>query len=57
VGRRHLSPLTGHPLDDAIIRRVSRRRQGCALMTQAANAAILFAASETEHDPYTGGAG
>ena len=31
-GRRRLSPLPGHPLDDAIIRRGPRRRQGCGLM-------------------------
>src|ERR1700758_881675 len=35
-GRRRLSPLSGHPLDLAIIRRVSLMRQGRGLMTEKA---------------------
>jgi hypothetical protein len=35
-GRRRLSPLSGHPLDLAIIRKVSPVGQGCGSMTQEA---------------------
>jgi hypothetical protein len=35
-GRRRLSPLSGHPLDWAIIRKVSPMRQGGGLMTEKA---------------------
>ena len=35
-GRRRLSPLSGHPLDSAIIRKLSPVRQGCGLMTEEA---------------------
>src|SRR5438067_11609711 len=35
-GRRRLSPLSGHPLDLAIIRRLSPAGQGCDLMREEA---------------------
>src|SRR5712672_1894971 len=35
-GRRPLSPLSGHPLDSAIIRKLYPVRQGCGLMTEEA---------------------
>ena len=38
-GRRRLSPLSGHPLDSAIIRKLSPVRQGCGLMTGGSRAA------------------
>jgi hypothetical protein len=39
-GRRRLSPLSGHPLDSAIIRKLSPVRQGCGLMTEEAAPAV-----------------
>jgi hypothetical protein len=42
-GRRRLSPLSGHPLDLAIIRKLSPVGQGCGLMTE--EAAVPFAGS------------
>jgi len=35
-GRRPLSPLSGHPLDSAIIRKLYPVRQGCGLLTEEA---------------------
>src|SRR6266436_5642096 len=34
TGQRRLSPLPGHPLEEAIICRVRAGRQGCGLMTR-----------------------
>src|SRR5271155_2547919 len=43
-GRRRLSPLSGHPLDRAIIRNLPPAGQGWGLMTE--EAAVRFAGSE-----------
>jgi len=45
--RRRLSPLSGHPLDLAIIRKLSPVGQGCGLMTE--EAAVPFAGSGPIH--------